>query len=316
MSCPRVSIIVPVYNAEKFLADCLGSIAGQSMADFEALLVDDGSTDGSLGVCRRFASVDCRFKVLEQENAGAAAARNHALGEACGDWLMFVDSDDLIANDCMERLLTVAESSSCDIALGGYGAFKGDAAVFEFIGPSFRETCMTPADALAKILYQDGLDIAPWGKLFRRELFDGVRFPKLRSSEDVATIYKPFLKARSVALLKDSGYRYRLVSGTLSYSEHEAEAWDVMRKAADEILEHFPELYRPCCCRRLSFAFHVFLIAGDRDVAAKTWREVLATRKDVLFDISARKKARIAAALSFCGRRVTYGIGKMMKFSR
>lgn len=316
MSYPRVSIIVPVYNAEKFLTDCLRTIAGQTMADFEVLLVDDGSTDGSLGVCRRFASADSRFKVLEQENAGAAAARNYALDEACGEWLMFIDSDDLITADYAERLLVAAESAGCDIALGGYGAFRGDATVFEFVGPSSWETSMTPAYALAKILYQDGLDIAPWGKLFRRELFDGVRFPKLRSSEDLGTIYKPFLKARSVALLKDSGYRYRLVSGSLSYSDYEVEAWGVMRKAADEILEHFPELYRPCCCRRLSFAYHVFLISGDRDVAANTWREVLETRKVVLFDASARKKARFAAALSFCGRRVTYGIGKMMKFSR
>lgn len=316
MSAPRVSIIVPVYNAEGYLADCLESIAGQTMGDFEALLVDDGSIDGSLAVCRHFADADPRFKVLTQENAGAAAARNRALGEALGEWLMFVDSDDLVASDCIERLLAAAESHDCDIALGGYGAFKADASDFEFVGPDCPETRMTSSEALAKILYQDGLDIAPWGKLFKRGLFDGVSFPPLRSSEDLATIYKPFLKARSVALVRDSGYRYRLVAGSLSYSKHEGEAWGVMRKAADEITARFPGLRRACCCRRLSFAFHVFLISCDPGILAKTWDEIASTRKDVLFDTDARRKARIAAAVSFLGRRATRATGKLMHFAR
>lgn len=316
MSAPLVSIIVPVYNAEVFLADCIESIAGQTMADFEALLVDDGSTDGSLAVCQRFAGADRRFRVLVQENAGAAAARNLALGEACGEWLMFVDSDDLIVNDCVESLLAAAEASDCDIALGGYGAFKADVSDFEFVGPDCRSSRMTSADALAKILYQDGLDIAPWGKLFKRGLFDGVIFPPLRSSEDLATIYKPFLKARSVALVRDSGYRYRLVAGSLSYSKHEEEAWDVMRKAADEITARFPSLHPACCCRRLSFAFHVLLISNEPGILAKTWDEIVSTRKTVLFDADARRKARIAVAVSFLGRHATRAIGKLMHFAR
>lgn len=316
MSTPRVSIIVPVYNAEAFLAECLESIARQTMTDFEALLVDDGSTDGSLAVCRSLSGTDPRFKVLAQENAGAAAARNLALGEACGEWLMFVDSDDLITNDCVECLLAAVEAADCDIALGGYGAFKADVSDFEFVGPDCRESRMTSADALAKILYQDGLDIAPWGKLFKRGLFDGVSFPPLRSSEDLATIYKPFLKARSVALVRDSGYRYRLVAGSLSYSKQEEEAWDVMRKAADEINARFPNLRLACCCRRLSFAFHVFLISNDPGILAKTWDEIISVRKVVLFDADARRKARIAAAVSFLGRHATRATGKLMHFAR
>lgn len=316
MSAPRVSIIVPVYNAEAFLEGCLESIAGQTMADFEALLVDDGSTDGSLDICERFEDGDFRFKVLAQENAGAAAARNRALSEACGEWIMFVDSDDLIESDSVVRLLCAAEKSGSDIALGGYFTFEDDVSDCKPVVPDCQETCLSPVDALAKILYQDGLDTAPWGKIFRRNLFDGVSFPLLRSSEDLATVYKLFLKARSVGLVRDSGYRYRLVAGSLSYSKQETEVWYIMRDATQEILARFPELYLPCCCRRLSFAFHVFLISDDTDICGKTWREILATRKDVLFDAKARKKARIAAAVSFLGRRATHAIGNMMHFSR
>ncbi|MEY8436280.1 glycosyltransferase family A protein [Atopobiaceae bacterium 24-176] len=309
--------MIPVYNVERYLVDCLDSIAGQSFADFEVLLVDDGSTDDSLAVCRRFECMDARFRVLAQENAGAAVARNRALDEAAGEWIMFVDSDDLLECDCVERLLAAVMASGADIALGGYGAFSSSVSECKYVMPDVGEVDLVrPSEVLAMILYQDGLDSAPWGKLFRRDLFVGVRFPRLRSSEDLATIYKPFLKALSVVLMRDSGYRYRLVAGSLSYSKNESEAWDVMVSASDEIVARFPSLFLPCCCRRLSFAFHVFLITKDLSIRQKLWDEIVATRKDVLTDGAARKKARIAAAVSFLGERVAWAAGNLLTRTR
>lgn len=315
MTVPLVSIVVPVYNAEKYLTDCLCSLVNQTLRDFEVLLIDDGSTDASLVICRSYAEHDGRIKVFTQKNAGAAAARNRALDEAVGKWVMFVDSDDYLETDCIERLLEAA-ASGADIVLGGYGAFAEGSDDLKFIVPDHTEMALLPSKALSKILYQDGLDIAPWGKLFLRTLFEDVRFPPLRSSEDLATIYKPFLKAHSVALILDSGYRYRLVAGSLSYSRHESEAWEVMRVASEEIVACFPELELPCNCRRLSFAFHVFLISDDPAVSKKTWDEIVSTRTTVLTDRTARKKARIAAAFSFIGRRGVRAIGSLLRFSR
>ncbi|TGY60270.1 glycosyltransferase family 2 protein [Coriobacteriaceae bacterium] len=317
MSSPCVSIVIPVYNVERYLVDCLDSIAGQSFNDFEVLLVDDGSTDDSLAVCRRFECMDARFRVLAQENAGAAVARNRALDEAAGEWIMFVDSDDLLECDCVERLLAAVMASGADIALGGYGAFSSSVSDCTYVVPDVDEiVLMRPSEALSIILYQDGLDSAPWGKLFKRHLFAEVRFPPLRSSEDLATIYKPFLKAQAVALMRDSGYRYRLVAGSLSYSEHETEAWDVMLNASDEIVARFPSLFLPCCCRRFSFAFHVFLITKDLSIRQKLWDEIVATRNDVLADGAARKKARMAAAVSFLGRRIAWAVGNRLTRAR
>lgn len=316
MTAPLVSIVVPVYNAEKYLTECLHSLVNQTMPDFEILLVDDGSTDASLATCWSYAEHDDRIKVFTQNNAGAAVARNRALDEATGKWVMFVDSDDYLEIDCIERLLNAADVSDVDIALGGYGAFDDGADGIKFVVPDYAEEYLAPSEALSKILYQDGVDIAPWGKLFLRTLFEGVRFPRLRSSEDLATVYKPFLRAHSVAFIRDSGYRYRLVAGSLSYSRHESEAWEVMRTASEEILSRFPELELPCSCRRLAFAFHVFLITDDPVVSKKTWDEIVATRVIVLKDRSARKKARIAAAFSFIGRHSVRAIGSMLRFSR
>lgn len=118
MTAPLVSIVVPVYNAEKYLTECLHSLVNQTMPDFEILLVDDGSTDASLATCWSYAEHDDRIKVFTQNNAGAAVARNRALDEATGKWVMFVDSDDYLEIDCIERLLNAADVSDVDIALG------------------------------------------------------------------------------------------------------------------------------------------------------------------------------------------------------
>ena len=316
MHSPCVSIIVPVYNAENYLVDCLDSILSQTFLDFEVLIVDDGSVDNSLSLCRDYQNSDSRFKIFSQENAGAAAARNFALDVCTGEWIAFLDADDLLANDSIERLLAAAESTNSDIALGGYGAFVSTPGNARYVIPDVNKTPLMPSEALAKILYQDGLDIAPWGKLFKRELFDGVRFPLLKSSEDLATIYKPFLKAHSVALIEDSGYRYRQVEGSLSYSIHESEAWEVMRNAAKDIVACYPELQLPCYCRRLSFAFHIFLITNDPIVRKKTWNEILTTRKYVLCDSSARKKAKAGALVSFFGAYLMRKIGMKLRFAR
>lgn len=94
---PLVSIIVPVYNAEKYLRRCLGSIAGQTFAGFECILVDDGSTDGSPAICDEWAAKDGRFQVIHQKNGGASAARNAGIEAARAPWLFFIDSDDAIS---------------------------------------------------------------------------------------------------------------------------------------------------------------------------------------------------------------------------
>lgn len=188
--------------------------------------------------------------------------------------------------------------------MGGYRTIQKDGKPVGVVAPTEDRAFVSARRALEMLMYQEGVDTAPWGKLFRADMFEGVQFPSLPSSEDLATVYKPLLKSTKVAIVRDSGYRYRVIPESLSSSRREESAWYVAREVADDILERYPDLDRACSCRRLSFAFHVMAQAQDPDVVCALWREVIATRGCVLKDGRARKKARVAALLSYAGRGV------------
>ena len=117
---PTVSIIIPVYNAEKTIGRCIDSILNQEYADFELLLVDDGSTDGSGGICDAYADRDGRIQVFHQAHAGVSASRNLALDRARGDYLQFLDSDDWITTDATSSLVRAMEGGPCDMVVSGW----------------------------------------------------------------------------------------------------------------------------------------------------------------------------------------------------
>lgn len=128
MSNPLISVIVPVYNVEQYLPSCLDSILGSTYTNWECLLVDDGSTDRSGIICDRYAASDARFRVFHKENGGVSSARNKALENMNGEWLMFLDSDDEITASAMQNLLTAAMNSGSDMSMGNYVSVrsKGD----------------------------------------------------------------------------------------------------------------------------------------------------------------------------------------------
>ena len=118
---PKVSVIVPVYNAEKYLQECVDSILGQTLADLELILVDDGSTDTSPALCDRYAEQDARVKVIHKPNGRAASARNAGIRAASGDYVAFVDSDDWVSAEMYEKML----GTDADVTLCDYVRFQG-----------------------------------------------------------------------------------------------------------------------------------------------------------------------------------------------
>jgi glycosyltransferase involved in cell wall biosynthesis len=163
MKTPLVTIVVPVYNAENHLPRCIESILGQSFGDFELLLVNDGSSDDSLAVCRKYAVNDGRVRVIDKPNGGVSSARNMGLESAVADWVMFIDADDWIEPNTLE--LAVPYVGECDIVRLAWVAHMANEVRNKRV-----MNAETP-EQLLKQLIRRKTKLAVWGTLIRRELF-------------------------------------------------------------------------------------------------------------------------------------------------
>ena len=169
---PAVSIIVPVYNAEKTLRRCVDSILKQEYPDFELLLVDDGSRDGSGGICDGYARQDPRVRVIHKANAGVSAARNDALDQARGTFLQFVDSDDWLAPEATKLLVRCAQETGCDMVIADFYRVSGDRVSHK---GEIDETGVLSREEFAAYMMENPADYyygVLWNKLFRREIVE------------------------------------------------------------------------------------------------------------------------------------------------
>ncbi len=204
-----ITVIIPVYNVEKYLPRCLDSVIHQSYKNLEIILVDDGSTDSSGAICDQYALRDNRIKVLHKSNGGLSSARNAGLHQAHGDYISFVDSDDFIALEFIERLLRLITNNTADIAFCNYSLY----CTLEpqvHTNPSGKSTLYVGRKAIMSNFYNHncGVSVMAWGKLYKRELFGKIRFPEGRIYEDEATTYLVFYLAKKVVYLKAPLYFY------------------------------------------------------------------------------------------------------------
>ena len=211
----KVSVIVPVYNAAAVLARGVDSILAQSFQDFELILVDDGSSDDSGAICDEYAARDSRVKVFHQTNAGVSAARNAGLRAACGEWVTFVDSDDMVLDCFLASLVAaVGRDESVDLAYCGYAIVDGKTSIKTFktetyIGKKQIHDALTQTDLLYRC--------SPWAKLFRRSVIveNGLRFDEnLSISEDRLFLYNYLVHVRGIAVTSQVGYLYGSFSPT------------------------------------------------------------------------------------------------------
>lgn len=239
-----ISVIVPVYNVERYLPQCLESILGQEYEDLKVYLIDDGSTDGSGAICDDWAARDPRVKVIHQKNAGAAAAKNAGLRAASGEYLSFVDSDDYLEPGAYGYMLETLEQTGAE---AGEFAFRD---VYRDHGEDqvlFGERQMlTGREYLAE--FTKGWTCALlWNKLYRRSLFEGVFFEEGHKIDDEYFTYQGFLNARTV--VRDSrivyNYRHRASSVMMSPAAREQrilDRVDALGKRREKVVQRIPEL--------------------------------------------------------------------------
>lgn len=203
---PLISVIVPIYNVELYLRQCLDSIIGQTYQNLEIILVDDGSPDNCGDICDVYARSDSRIKVIHKENGGVAEARNAGLAASAGQYIGWVDPDDWIEPDMFEYLLNSAKQHSSDITVCGRAEqYPQSVKVKAWKEPEFLNT----EQALRLLLINQQMGSYLWDKLWKRTLFDGIKFPTGRTFEDISVIHKLFERAEKILCLPAVKYNYR-----------------------------------------------------------------------------------------------------------
>lgn len=223
-----LSVVVPVYNVERYLAACLTSVLDQSHRDLEVVVVDDGSTDRSGEIADRFAAADPRVRVVHQANAGLGAARNTGTRLAVGRYLAFADSDDVVCSGAYEHLIGALEATGSDLAIGTAYRWEG------------RRTTLTPLmkENHRRDLLGVHLDDAPllladcfaWNKVFRRSFWDdtALGFPVGVRYEDQPTLTRALLAARSIDSLRMPVYLWRIRRDGSSISQQRGDLADLV----------------------------------------------------------------------------------------
>lgn len=308
---PSVSVIVPVYDAERFLSDAVESILDQSFRDWELLLVDDCSPDRSGEICRDFEKTDpVRIRYIRHpENRGVSAARNTGLDNARGRYIVFLDADDRYFSDALEVLVATAETSpKAGIVAGEF--IHGRSPEEGTVVASGKPTrSLSPEEALEMVLYQHPeLDHSPWAKLYRRELFDGLRFREGIKFEDMEIFPKLLRKSSSVILLGRPVYFYRENPASFmnTWNRARLDALAVTDSILADVRRESPALVSAARSLRLSAYFTSFIhssLHGLPDVPDRTWKVIRRERLAGLADPKVRLKNKVGILLTFFGRR-------------
>lgn len=205
----KVSLIIPVYNVERFIKKCLDSVQSQTYRELEVIIVNDGSTDSSLEIIEDYVKKNPAFACYSIENRGQGGARNYGVRKATGDYIFFLDSDDYISPDCIEKLAVRAAEDKSDIVICNNYDVREDGKILFSYENRHRQNPVTIYDEPALLLNR----ICPWGKLYRRELFSELEFVS-EWYEDLRLIPKLYLKARKISYVDEPLVYYVLRKGS------------------------------------------------------------------------------------------------------
>ena len=222
-----VSIVVPVYNVEHYLQECILSLLGQTYKNIEVILVDDGSTDSSGNICDLFAEKDSRIKVIHKRNAGLGYARNSGLEIAKGEYITFIDSDDIAEKNLVELLMNAVHEAVADTCIGGFKRISEDGKILfqERYQPEMYERDAVYQNLFARMLgsaadKHDAIRMSVWNVLYSMKIIreNNIRFPSERMliSEDIIWDSEYYRHSEHAAIIDSTAYNYRVTPGSLT----------------------------------------------------------------------------------------------------
>lgn len=278
-----VSIIVPIYNAEKYLDSCIQSVLRQTYTNWELILIDDGSTDKSGRIAEEYGFADERITVFHQKNLGVSLARNQGIDEATGNYVVFLDADDELIEDCLAKTVNIAEETNADVVAGRSCENQ----------ELFQDRIIwTGAEALENSLKDHLFTYSACAKLIRREFIGKTRFtPDIRINEDSYFVFQLLCKQNVFVLTNDAIYFYRANSESSSRTVFSEKYFDIL-KVSDlkykKIEEQFPQMHDLAKNMLLKARMNVLRILAVRtrdeyrDVEKKLLEYILDNKEDYI----------------------------------
>lgn len=292
----KIGVIVPLYNAEKYLCKCIDSILKQTFQDFELILIDDGSTDKSSEICEQYARKNKNILVIHMEHGGVSAARNRGLEENTNEYIVFVDADDFIEPHFLEILYSAAQEKKADIVLT-------EAFIWVKTGKRRIRQCTYHSEEILKqaaVITKEetyrrvllGINtIALWEKLYHRSIFQSVRFPVGKIHEDGKVFVQLIESANRIAYVPSyAGYFYQIRRGSITHNVMSAGEYESIKNAEALVsfikrnypgIEYAARRYYACCCLRL---INLMIFAPEyADECRLMRKKLLKMKKDILF---------------------------------
>lgn len=300
MNEPLLSVIIPIYNVEAYLRECLNSVISQTYPKWECILIDDASTDGSADIAREFCNADSRFRLYcHKENRGLSAARNSGLDNAAGALITFVDSDDFIRSEMFRCGIEYLEREDVDIVCFGFENERNVKKV---------EFCDAKT-MLERILYQTGsTNGSSCGKIFTKRLFTELRFTEGTTYEDLDIVDRIFIQARNVVVVAEQMYHYRRREGSI-INTWSLSRLDVLNVTARmEARQTDAGLQKAARDRRFAANFNMLLLMrknglGNTEEARGCRAQLRRLNGEVMCNPLSRLKNRVGAVLA----RLLYG---------
>lgn len=266
-----ISTIVPVYKVEAYLTRCVDSILSQSYSNLEIILVDDGSPDSCPAICDAYVKKDPRIRVIHKPNGGLSDARNAGMDIAHGKYFTFIDSDDYVTPDYIQALYTAAKRDDADISIVGMKrVFEGDSSS-EGYKEEYIDCCYDTKAAIRELLTMGQISQEACGKLYKAEIFHGIRFPVGELYEDLAIMYQLFLRAERVAYSSRQLYRYFIREGSIMQAPFDMRQYVEVRwieEGVALVAQRYPELDHEIRGRRVWSYFKTLyriLCSADRN---------------------------------------------------
>ena len=300
-----ISVIVPVYNVEKYLNRCVDSIINQTYKNLEIILVDDGSTDNCGKICDEYAKIDIRIKVIHKKNGGLSDARNNGIKEAIGKWITFVDSDDYLKSDFLYNLYCINKENKTSIAVAPYLIVTDKIIIKDNSIETNKK--ITQKEALKNMLLDREFTVSACSKLFKSSLFNDIKFPVGKIFEDTATTYKIIMKSDYISYCSKSGYCYYKRTNSIlnsSYKRNQLQFIEFTDKMCSDILKKYDDLSFEVESKKLDCRYSILrrmvmtkrLSIDDKKEMEKIKKYIL-LKKDTIYKGKFNKKIKLATFL-------------------